>query len=207
MSRINLYENFAKFQNTMRKAVFLDRDGVLIKETGTIIYRKEDMILIHGVIEALRELKRKNYLLIVVTNQPAIARGLASEKEIEDMNMSLNQSMNNLIDGFYYCPHHPEMHADVPIHAIKYRIKCVCRKPLPGLILNAAKEQDIDLRASYMIGDMITDIIAGKSAGCKTIMVESVNNTKVIKSHVQIDTNVKPDFYAKNLADAVKYIA
>jgi D,D-heptose 1,7-bisphosphate phosphatase len=188
------------------KAIFLDRDGVLIEEKGYPVYKKEDIVVIPNVIEALRELKKKNYLLIVVTNQAAVARGLVSEEEIQDMNKSLNLSLNNLIDRFYYCPHHPEMHADVPEHARKYRIKCDCRKPLPGLLLRAAKELDIDLKESYMIGDMISDIIAGKSAGCRTIMVESVNNTKVISSHVEIDRNIKADYYAKDLAEAVKII-
>jgi D-glycero-D-manno-heptose 1,7-bisphosphate phosphatase len=190
----------------MKKAIFLDKDGVLIEETGNTVYKKEDMKVLAGVKEALKELKKRNYLLIVVTNQSAVARGLISEKNVKDMNDFLNQNLDNLIDSFYYCPHHPEMHNDVPLYAKKYRIKCNCRKPLPGMILNAAKDFDIDLKKSYMIGDMISDIIAGKSAGCKTILVESVNTGKLIKSHINMDLNIKPDFYSKSLLESLRYI-
>lgn len=189
----------------MIKGVFLDRDGVLIEEKG-LIYKKEDMIILPKVADALKKLKNKGYALVVVTNQAAVARGLATEEEIEELNRVLNERLGNLIDRFYYCPHHPEMHPDVPMHAKKYRIKCDCRKPLPGMLLRAAKEFDIDLSQSYMVGDMITDIIAGKSADCKTIMVESVNNDKLIKSHIKIDETVKPDYYCKDLYEAVTKI-
>ena len=117
----------------MKKGIFLDRDGVLIEEKGHSVYREEDLIILPKVIDALRELKRNNYTLIVVTNQPVVARGLATEEEMEELHRILNERLGNLIDRFYYCPHHPEMHPDVPEHAKKYRIKCQCRKPLPGI--------------------------------------------------------------------------
>jgi D,D-heptose 1,7-bisphosphate phosphatase len=193
------------WEKSMEKGIFLDRDGVLIEEKG-LIYKKEDIVILLGVADALKKLKTNGYILVVVTNQAAIARGLATEEDVEEMNKSLNQGLGNLIDMFYYCPHHPEMHPDVPEHARKYRIKCECRKPLPGMLFRAAKELGIDLNQSYMIGDMITDIIAGKSAGCKTIMVESPNNNKIIKSHVEVDENTKPDYYCKDLYEAVTKI-
>lgn len=190
----------------MRKGIFLDRDGVLIEEKGQLIYEKEDMVILPGVISALKKLKTNGYVLIVVTNQSVIARGLATEEYIGEMNRFLNEKLKNLIDRFYYCPHYPEMHPDVPEHAKKYRIKCECRKPLPGMLIRAAKELGIDLNQSYMIGDMITDIIAGSSAGCKTIMIESINKDKIIKSHVEIDKTTKPDYYCKDLYEAVTKI-
>ncbi len=190
----------------MKKGIFLDRDGVLIEEKGYPLYKEEDLVILPRVIDALRELKRNNYALVVVTNQPVIARGLITEEEVEKLNRVLNEELDNLIDVFYYCPHHPEIHPDTPEYAKKYRIRCECRKPLPGMLLRGAKEFDIDLRQSHMIGDMITDIIAGKSAGCRTIMVESVSNDKVIKSHIEIDKTVKPDYYCKDLYEAATKI-
>lgn len=187
----------------MNKTVFLDRDGVIIEEKGYSIYKIEDMIILPNVKEALAKLKSKGYKLIVVTNQPTIARGLTSEEEVTENNNKLNEKLDNLIDAFYFCPHHPEMHPDVPEHAKKYRIKCDCRKPLPGLILKGAREFDSDIKNSWMIGDMITDIIAGKMANVKTIILDSVNNSHIIKSHVEIDLNTKPDYHAKDLNDAV----
>ncbi len=190
----------------MRKAVFLDRDGVLIEEKGYPVYKKEDIIILPRVADALRKLKVKGYVLVIVTNQSAVARGLATEEDVQDINRFLNEELENLIDRFYYCPHHPEMHPDVPEYAKKYRIKCECRKPLPGMLLRAAKELELDLNQSYMIGDMITDIIAGSSAECKTIMIQSSNNDKVIKSHIKIDLTAKPDYKCKDLYEAATKI-
>jgi D-glycero-D-manno-heptose 1,7-bisphosphate phosphatase len=188
------------------KAVFLDRDGVLIEETGKIICKNEEMKIIPGVKTALNRLKRRGYLLIVVTNQAAVARGLLSEEGVVEMNKFLNKNLDNLIDAFYYCPHHPEMHPDVPEHARKYRITCNCRKPLPGMLIAAAKDYNIDLEKSYMIGDMISDIIAGKSAGTKTIMIESVNSKRIIASHIAMDKSTKADYYSRDLQEALKYV-
>ncbi|MEM0465188.1 MAG: HAD family hydrolase [Candidatus Pacearchaeota archaeon] len=189
----------------MKKAIFLDRDGVLIEETGEYISKKQDMKII-SVTETLKKLKSKGYLLVVVTNQAAIARGIITEEDLKEMNNFLNECLEKTIDAFYYCPHHPEVYPDIPEYAKKYRVKCNCRKPLPGLLLKASKEMNIDLKKSYMIGDMISDIIAGKSAGCKTIMIESINNKKIISSHIPIDVNTRADFYVKNLNEVLKYI-
>ena len=189
----------------MKKAIFLDRDGVINEERG-LICNKEEIFILPGVKEALRKLKEKGFILIVITNQPAVARGLLSEEELEEIHEFMNKELEGLIDKFYFCPHHPEMHDDVPEHAKKYRIKCDCRKPLPGMILKAVKEFDIELDKSWMIGDMISDIATGKSAGCKTIMVESPKNNYVIKSHVNFDGNIKADNYAKDLLEVLGYL-
>jgi D-glycero-D-manno-heptose 1,7-bisphosphate phosphatase len=190
------------------KAVFLDRDGVITAEKSYIT-KKEDLELINQVPEAIKIFNEKDYKVIVVTNQSAIARGLCTEEEIIEINNYLTQLLNKhgaKIDKFYYCPHHPEMRWDIPEFAKKYRIKCDCRKPLPGMILKAQKDFNINLKESWMVGDMITDIIAGKSAKCKTIMIESKNNNKIIRSHIEIDETVKADYKCKNLFDAVKVI-
>ncbi|MDO8460068.1 MAG: HAD-IIIA family hydrolase [Nanoarchaeota archaeon] len=196
-----------KIKSSMKKAIFLDRDGVINDdEKDEFIYKKDDIFVRTSSKESLRKMKDKGYLLICITNQPLIARGLASEKEVEEINNLINQKIGNLIDRFYICPHHPEMHPDVPEHAKKYRIVCNCRKPSPGMLITAAKDFDIDLKKSWMIGDMITDIIAGKSTGCKTILIKSKSNSRLIKSAMPFDINTKPDFYADNLSDAIKLL-
>lgn len=195
----------------MNKAVFIDRDGVIIElkkddEAYGFILNESDVFLLPNTFEALKKFKEKGYLLIVITNQPSVAHGIISEEKINEINNFINGQLNNIIDAFYFCPHHPEMHPDVPEHAKKYRIKCECRKPLPGMILQAAKKFDIDLEQSWMLGDMISDIATGKNAGCKTILIKSAANERIIKSAQPFNTNIKPDYYAENLLGAVKFI-
>ncbi len=192
----------------MKKAVFLDRDGVIneINENIDFYYKKEDIIINPKINEALKILKKKDYLLIVITNQPVIARGIATLDEVSELHNFMNSKLNRLIDKFYICPHHPEMHPDVPEHAKKYRIACNCRKPSPGMILQAAKEFNIDLKKSWMIGDMVTDIACGNAAGCRTILIKSPHSKRVLKSATSFDPNIKPDFYASDLSDAVKFL-
>src|SRR3990167_3607054 len=190
-----------------QKAVFIDRDGVIISlnpkdETHGFILKKDEVSILPGAKEALRKIKKKGYLLIVATNQPAVARGLIEEKEIEELHEFINEQLNGIIDAFYFCPHHPQMHSDVPPHAKKYRIACDCRKPSPGMILKAAKDFDIDLEKSWVIGDMASDVAMGKVAGCKTIMVKSAANKRIIISSQKFNPKTKPDFYATNLLDA-----
>lgn len=182
------------------RAVFLDRDGV-INHDADILYRKEQIVLYPNVKEALKELKNLDYLLIVINNQPAIARGLATEKDAKELNKFINSKLDNLIDDFYFCPHHPNASVE------KYRKICDCRKPAPGLLLKAAEDFDIDLKKSWMIGDMPSDIQAGKLAGYKTILIKSENNYKIIKSGIKIDSNIQPDARADNLAEAANLIA
>lgn len=189
----------------MNRAIFLDRDGV-INEEKEFVYKKEDVNILRGVLEALEILKNKGYILICITNQAAIARGFTNEKEVEELHEFMNQKLKGNITEFYFCPHHPEMHDDVPDFAKKYRIKCDCRKPSPGLLLRAAKKYNINLNESWMIGDMITDIVAGKSVGCKTIMVESPKNKQIISTPIKFDLNIKPDIYVKNLKEATKFL-
>ena len=196
---------------TIKKAVFLDRDGVLIEllrgnEAYGLLYKKEDCHVIPGVPDALRALKQKGYFLIVVTNQPAVARGLASLEEVSQLNDYINAQVGGHIDRFYFCPHHPEMHPDVPEHAKKFRIPCTCRKPGNGMLLQAAADVGIDLTASWMVGDSITDIAAGKSAGCTTILIESPSNTRINISSTLFDPNIQPDYTARNLSEAVSLI-
>lgn len=196
---------------SMRKAVFFDRDGIIIElpkgdpQYG-FTYKKEDCHIVPGTEQALTALKEKGFLRIVFTNQPCIARGLVSIEEMDRVHEFINQQLGGLIDAFYTCPHHPEMHPDVPKHAKKYRIPCTCRKPAPGLILNAAKDLDIDLRKSWAVGDLITDTMAGHAAGCKTILVSTpATGRRIVSSH-SAPENFEPDFRVKSLEDAVRIV-
>jgi len=182
----------------MNRAIFLDRDGVINKEIMT--KNLEDIELLEKVPEAIEILKEKGFKLIVVTNQPIIARGLASEEEIEEIHDKINKIIEMKIDKFYFCPHHPN--ADIN----QYKKNCDCRKPSSGMILRAAKDLDIDLKKSWVVGDRVTDIIAGKNAGCKTVMIKSPQNEDYIMSGKVYDTNVKADYNTESLFEATKFI-
>ena len=185
----------------MDKAVFLDRDGVIIEEVNYLC-NVEDIKIIEGIPESLAILKKNNFKLIVITNQPVIARGLATEEEVEkihkEINFRIKQQSGVEIDKFYFCPHHPN--ADLE----KYRISCNCRKPSPGFILQAVIDFDIDLSKSWMIGDRTSDIATGKNAGCKNVLIEKEYSKNKIQGIEYQD--VQPDFVAENLNKAVKQI-
>ncbi len=195
----------------MRKAVFLDRDGVIIAlkqndQAVSFVCKKEEVVILPGVREALNTLKSRGYTLVVITNQPAVARGLMTIEEVEALHKFINDQLGNVIDRFCFCPHHPELHPDVPEHAKKFRIACDCRKPLPGMIIQAAEELGLDPKQSWMIGDMVSDVVTGIAAGCRTIMLKSAANDWVIKSSQPFDATVKPDRYAADLLEATRFI-
>lgn len=150
-----------------QRAVFLDRDGT-INEEVQYLSRVEDFRLIPGVPYALQRLKDAGFLLVVVTNQSGIGRGLYDEAALNAIHDKMHEELGVYgiaIDACYFCPHHPE-------HATgAYRIDCGCRKPLPGMLRQAAADLDIDLSRSYMIGDKLGDIEAGLNAGCASLMV------------------------------------
>ena len=172
------------------RAVFLDRDGVITKDPGFVHYNRLE--LLPGAAEAIRHLN-KNFLVIIVTNQPIVARGIMSEDELAAAHEKLAASLGGAkIDAFYFCPHHPEKHhADIPAHAMKYRVVCNCRKPGTGMIEQACKDFDIDLSESFVVGDLASDIEMGKAAACKTVSIGSVRDS---------------DYAAANLLDASKII-
>lgn len=189
------------------KAVFLDRDGVVIKDKGTIL-RQEDMEVFRGAVTALRILKALGFLVIVVTNQPVVARGLITEKELSDLHVVLQKLVSadgpdQLIDDVFYCPHHPN--ADL----VRYRVDCGCRKPKPGMIEAAKEMYGIDVTESYLIGDRITDIIAGTQAQCKkTILVETgAHRSPPIQTSAVIDVSIQPDLVCADLLQAAEMIS
>lgn len=183
----------------MNKAIFLDRDGTLNEDPG-YLGDPEQVVLLPTVGEALSILKNQlNFLLIVISNQSGVARGLISEDDVISVNQRINElleSFNTKIDKFYYCLTHPEFNNEE---------ECVCRKPSPHMIFQAAKEFNIDLSKSFLIGDNVTDIEAGFNAGCRTILVKTGYGLESINM-LQLQ-NKFPSFVAENLMDAVKYIS
>lgn len=161
----------AKNLKNKQKAIFLDRDGTINKYVG-FLRSVDDFELLDGVSEAIRKINASGYLAIVVTNQPVIARGEVSLDELEVIHNKMETLLGNdgaYLDAIYYCPHHPDKGFEG--ERVEYKIDCECRKPKPGMLLQAAKDFNIDLASSYMIGDSKNDILAGKNAGCKTVYI------------------------------------
>lgn len=147
-----------------KRAAFLDRDGTLIRDPGYT--RDADSVeLLPGVADALRRLAEAGYTLVIVTNQSAVSRGFATAGEVEAVNQRVIDRLGDegvTIAGVYYCPHHPDD-------------GCECRKPRPGMLLRAAADHGIDLSDSIMIGDKLSDVEAGRAAGCReSILIESM---------------------------------
>ena len=143
------------------RALFLDRDGVLTAETGEYITRPDALQILPGAAEAVARLTAAGWLLIIVTNQAGVGRGVLSESALAAIHARLwdeIEAEGGVLTAIYACTHHPDA-------------GCDCRKPLPGLLLQAAAEHDLDLSASYMIGDSPRDIAAGHAAGCHTLLV------------------------------------
>jgi D-glycero-D-manno-heptose 1,7-bisphosphate phosphatase len=172
----------------MSRAVFLDRDGVINrKATGDgYVTRLEELDLLPGAAQGISLLNRFGFLVIVVTNQRCVAKGLLSAGELEYIHAQLCdeiEATGGRIDQVYYCPHEKEAH-------------CECRKPSPGMLLSAAREHRIELKSSWMIGDSDEDVEAGRVVGCRT--------ARVIGRHPRV--NSKPDVVASSLLDAVRQL-
>jgi len=183
-----------------KRAIFLDRDGVLVEDVDLLTSPTELKIL-PGVPEALSQLKAAGFLLLVVTNQTVVPRGLATLDEVEAINNYLNSQLGALIDDFYVCVHHP--HATLP----EFRSDCDCRKPNPGMLLQGAKEYDVDLSGSWMVGDRISDIIAGFRAGCRTIQLYTgLHDAPPIVSADMPEQLPEPDFSCSSLTEATEII-
>jgi D,D-heptose 1,7-bisphosphate phosphatase len=174
------------------KAIFLDKDGTLVDNVPYNVEPRR-IQLSSGAGPALRLLARLDYRFIVVSNQAGIALGRFPEDAmaaVSDRLADLLFRENLSLDGFYYCPHDPEG------TVAPYSIACHCRKPLPGLLLKAAVEHDIDLRASWMIGDILHDVEAGNRAGCRTVLLDNGNETEWRLGPRRIPTRMAPDLYA-----------
>ena len=162
---------FARNLRNKQKAIFLDRDGTINKYVG-FLRNIDDFELLPTVAEAIKLINRSGYLAIVVTNQPVIARGEVTFAELEDIHNKMETLLGKdgaYLDGIYFCPHHPDSGFEGEIKELKF--DCNCRKPKPGMLLQAAKDFNIDLEQSYMIGDGEHDRGAGKAADCKTKII------------------------------------
>lgn len=180
-----------------RPAVFLDRDGTIIRQVE-LLHKPSEVKLLPGSAWAIQTMNRLGFFVVIVTNQPVIGRGISTTEEVDSIHALLIDRLgkgNAKIDAIYFCPHHPN--ASVK----KYRKVCRCRKPEIGMILQAAKKLNIDLKKSFMIGDSTRDTLAGNRAKLTTILVKTGHGGKDVWQ-----LPGKPDFVAKNLTDAVRYI-
>jgi D-glycero-D-manno-heptose 1,7-bisphosphate phosphatase len=172
----------------MNKAAFLDRDGVINVKApeGQYVTRWEQVRFLPGVAAAISKLNQSGFLVVVISNQRCVAKGLVTEEQVAALHRRISKELAGqgaVIDAVYFCPHGTEP-------------PCVCRKPAPGMLLQAAKDHQIDLGSSWMIGDSDADIAAGNSAGCKTILL---GNRKSSSANA-------PDFAAESLLDATEKI-
>lgn len=161
----------AKNLRNKQKAIFLDRDGTINEYVG-FLRNIEEFRLLPGVTDAIKKINESGYLAIVVTNQPVIARGEVTREELEEIHHKMETLLGMdgaYVDAIYYCPHHPHKGYEGEVPELK--IDCNCRKPKPGMLQQAAKDFNIDLSASYMIGDGENDMLAGIQAGCKVLGV------------------------------------
>lgn len=175
----------AKNLTNKQKAIFLDRDGTINKYVG-FLRNIDDFELIEGVAEAIKLINQSGYLAIVVTNQPVIARGEVTWDELKEIHKKMATLLGKegaYVDGIYICPHHPDkgFEGERP----EYKIDCDCRKPKPGLLLQAARDFNIDLSESYMIGDSHRDVEAGENAGVKKSIQVEENKENVLLSLIK----------------------
>lgn len=178
------------------KAVFLDRDGVINQDPPHYAHRIDQLALIDGSGLAIKILNDENFKVIIITNQSGVAKGFYNENDIEIFNQAMIEQLKQVnahIDAIYYCPHHPE--AEIK----KYRIHCNCRKPKPGMLIEGGKKYNIDFNSSFLVGDKWSDIEAGRSVGCKTILVKTGHGLLEYE-----DKKCPVDYMAADLLDAVQ---
>jgi histidinol-phosphate phosphatase family protein len=173
------------------KCVFLDRDGVINKKApeGDYIKKWNEFKFLPGVKETVRRLNKAGFLVIIITNQRGIAKGLMTEGDLKDIHAKMIEEFKKdgaKIDGIYYCLHDE-------------KDNCNCRKPKIGLFLEAKKDFNIEMSESCLIGDSESDILAGQKAGCKTILL----NEKLYKNNLLIDKGIKCDFIVSNLQEVI----
>jgi D-glycero-D-manno-heptose 1,7-bisphosphate phosphatase len=185
----------------MNRAVFLDRDGTIIEEVG-YLSDLDRLRLIPGAAIAIRRLNQAGFKVVLVTNQSGVARGYFPESFVTQAHELLSRMLAEAsarLDGIYYCPHHPRA-GDSP-----YTMVCDCRKPATGLLDRAARDLDVDLARSFMVGDKWSDVELGHRAGARSVLVRTGfaadDPGNVRPPHVR-----EPEFTARDLAEAVEWI-
>ena len=183
-----------------KRAVFLDRDGTINVEVN-YLQKVEQLELISGASTGIHLLNEAGYQTVVCTNQSAVARGYLSEAYLAKIHEELRNMLarkDARIDSFYYCPHHPAEGRP------PYRVKCDCRKPRPGMLVSAARDQDIDLKKSFVIGDKVSDLEAGAAVGCKSILVLTGYGRKFKRKLKHL--RLQPAYIAEDILDACRWI-
>ena len=183
----------------MKRAVFLDRDGTLIEESG-YLDRLERLIFFPFSVDAVRVLNRAGFAVVVVTNQAGIARGIVKESFVDEAHRHIARRLEAggaTIDGFYYCPHYPRGVVE------PYSRTCDCRKPQPGLLKRAAADLNLDLEQSFVVGDRWHDLAAGQAVGASGVLVRTGLGRK---DEAAPDPNIVPDAIVDNLMEAAAWI-
>lgn len=179
------------------RAVFLDKDGTLIENVPYNV-DPDKIRLLPGTEAGLKSLHEAGYKLVVVSNQSGVARGYFTEAQLERVERRLRALLSRAgipLLAFYYCPHHPEG------AVTRYAVVCYCRKPAPGLFLQAARDHDLCLSESWAIGDILDDIEAGRRAGCRTMLIDNGNETEWTLSPLR-----SPHYTVKDLEQAAQVI-
>ena len=184
----------------MNRAVFLDRDGTINRDVG-YLNSPSQVELIDGSALAVKRLKDAGFLVVVISNQSGIARGLIEEEAVGRIHETLSGMLRAEgadVDGFYYCPHHPEGVLD------RFRCKCSCRKPEPGLVLKASEDLDIDLSRSYVVGDKVSDVQLAYKTGCVGVMVLTGHGLTELDAYP--DKSARPHMVCRDLQEAAMWI-
>lgn len=189
----------------MEQVIFLDRDGTLNEEVN-YLHRKEDLRILEGVPEAIRMFREHGYRIVVVTNQAGVARGYYREEDVDSLHAYMNEILAGQgakVDHFFYCPHHPE-------HGIgKYKTVCHCRKPETGMFEMAERYYQVDKGRSWMIGDKLIDVQAGRNYGVRTVLVGTGYGAEEHRKQTAAageTGGLLYDIYAETLIDAARAI-
>ena len=183
------------------KAVFLDRDNTVMEDPGYVT-DPSAVKLLPGVELAMKSMAQAGYRLVIVTNQSGVARGLLTEEALEKIHAELRRQLaehDARYDALYYCPYHPEGTVE------EYARDSDLRKPKPGMLLKAARELDLELSQSWMVGDSARDIEAGQRAGCRTVRVRTRPSHHAVPGELN-DEDVQADYTVRNLVDAARVI-
>jgi D,D-heptose 1,7-bisphosphate phosphatase len=181
----------------LKPAIFLDKDGTVLQDVPYNV-DTANMVFAPGAAAGLARLAQLGLPLYVITNQPGIALGKFCLDDLADMQQHLSlmfQQVGANLDGLYFCPHHPDGIVS------QYACECECRKPAPGLLLQAAKQNGIDLARSWLVGDILNDIEAGSRAGCQTILIDNGNETEW-----ELNRERTPDHRVADLGEASRLV-